>query len=63
MQNVVGAIDNAPIPRNRIIPSALAFTFKRFQFPHEVAFTLIIKKSPDETLQLASLYLENQCSS
>ena len=51
------------IPRIPIIPSDMAFEFKRLQFPLRLSFAMSINKSQGQTLSRAGLALETPCFS
>ncbi len=58
-----GAGEDVFIPRIPIIPSDMAFEFKRLQFPIRLSFAMSINKSQGQTLKVAGLQLEEPCFS
>ena len=51
------------IPRIPVIPSDLAFTFKRIQFPVKLSFAMSINKAQGQTLKVAGIDLQSPCFS
>ena len=51
------------IPRIPVIPSDLAFTFKRIQFPVKLSFAMSINKAQGQTLKVAGFDLQSPCFS
>ena len=51
------------IPRIPLIPTDMAFEFKRLQFPIRLAFAMTINKAQGQSLQVCGLNLENDCFS
>lgn len=51
------------IPRIPMIPSDLAFTFKRLQFPVRLAFGMTINKSQGQSLKVVGIKLDTPCFS
>lgn len=48
------------IPRIPLIPTGLAFDFKRLQFPIKLAFAMTINKSQGQTLKVVGVDLTEQ---
>ena len=51
------------LPRIPLIPTDMAFEFKRLQFPIRLAFAMTINKAQGQSLQVCGLNLENDCFS
>ena len=51
------------LPRIPMIPTDMAFEFKRLQFPVRLAFAMTINKAQGQSLQVCGLNLENPCFS
>uniref|UniRef100_A0A8D8T3L0 ATP-dependent DNA helicase n=1 Tax=Cacopsylla melanoneura TaxID=428564 RepID=A0A8D8T3L0_9HEMI len=51
------------IPRIPLIPTDLAFEFKRLQFPVRLAFAMTINKAQGQSLSVCGINLENPCFS
>ena len=55
--------EDVSIPRIPVIPSDLAFTFKRIKFPVKLSFAMSINKAQGQTLKVAGIDLQSPCFS